>query len=138
MAENKTRPTGASVEGYIASRASEQQRIDCRELMALLEKVTQQKPRMWGPSIIGFGHHVFGTGSRKAEWMLIAFAPRKANLTLYLWPQFDSRSALLDKLGRHSCGKGCVYIKRLADVHEPTLVRLIAESVTAARADVNR
>jgi hypothetical protein len=86
-------------------------------------------------SIIGFGRHWWtGASGKKAEWMLAAFAPRKTNLTVYLWPQFENRQQLLDKLGKHSCGKGCLYIKRLSDIHLPTLERLISQSIKSVRA----
>jgi hypothetical protein len=135
MAEPKTRPTKASVEDFIDSLNAEEVRDDCRTLVGIMQKATGCQPEMWGTSIIGFGRHRWtGAGGKTAEWMITAFSPRKANLTVYLWPQFDGREELLDKLGRHTCGKGCVYIKRLADVHLPTLKKLIARSVTSTRA----
>ena len=134
MAEPKTRPTNASVEDFIDSQAKDQIRDDCRALVRMMRKATGCGPEMWGPAIIGFGRHWWtGASGKRTEWMLAAFSPRKANLTIYLWPQFDGRQALLDKLGKHSCGKGCLYIKRLTDVHVPTLEKLIVQSVEHAR-----
>jgi hypothetical protein len=98
-----------------------------------MQKATKAKPEMWGTSIVGFGRYKWrGAGGKEVEWMITAFAPRKTNLTLYLWPEFDDKNELLAKLGKHSCGKGCLYLKRLSDVHVPTLTKLINASVTHA------
>jgi hypothetical protein len=134
MAEPKTRPTGASVDEFIDSLDSEQVRDDCRTIAALMQQATRAKPEMWGSSLVGFGRYQWQSASGKpVEWMLTAFAPRKANLTIYLWPEFEGRQELLDTLGKHSCGKGCLYIKRVSDVHLPTLKKLIAASVKHAQ-----
>ena len=133
-AERKTKPTGKSVEEFIYSQESEQVRDDCRTIATIMQKATKAKPEMWGGSIVGFGRHMWYAASGKGvEWPVTAFAPRKANLTIYLWPPFDGRQELLNKLGKHSCGKGCLYIKRLSDVHLPTLKKLIEASVQHAR-----
>jgi hypothetical protein len=133
-AERKTRVTGASVEDFIDSFDSEQVRDDCRTVAALMQKATKAPPEMWGTGIVGFGRYQWRSSTGKpVEWMITAFAPRKANLTVYLWPQFEGRQDLLAKLGKHSSGKGCVYIKRLSDVHLPTLKQLIDGSVKHAR-----
>lgn len=134
MAEPKTRPTRASVDDFIDSQNGDQVRDDCRALVRIMQKATGSKPEMWGTNIVGFGRYLWtGASGKQTEWMLAAFAPRKTNLTVYLWPQFDARQPLLDKLGKHSCGKGCLYIKRLSDVHVPTLQKLVTESVKHAR-----
>lgn len=134
MAEPKTRPTKASVEDFIDSLDGDQVRDDCRTLVRIMQKATGCQPEMWGSAIVGFGRYWWtGAGGKKTEWMITAFSPRKANLTVYLWPQFPARQELLEKLGKHSCGKGCVYIKRLTDVHVPTLEKLIVRSVKHAR-----
>ena len=133
MAERKTTLTKASVEEFIDSHDSEQVRDDCRMLVAIMQKATKARPEMWGTSIVGFGRYKWrGATGKEVEWMITAFAPRKANLVVYLWPEFDSKSALLAKLGKHSCGKGCLYVKRLSDVHMPTLKTLIEASVKHA------
>jgi hypothetical protein len=133
-AERKTKVTAASVDDFIDSQESEQVRDDCRTLVSLMEKATRAKAEMWGTSIVGFGRYQWRSSSGKPiEWMMSAFSPRKANLTLYLWPQFEAKGELLSKLGKHSCGKGCLYIKRLSDIHVPTLKKLIEASVTHAR-----
>lgn len=132
-AERKTRVTNVPVEDFIDSHDSEQVRDDCRTLVALMQKATKAAPEMWGASIVGFGRYKWrGASGKEVEWMITAFAPRKANLTVYLWPQFDGKNELLAKLGKHSCGKGCLYIKRLSDVHVPTLKKLIDASVKHA------
>ena len=133
-AERKTRLTGKSVEEFIYSQESEQVRDDCRTIAAIMEKATRAKPEMWGTSIVGFGRYMwYGANGKGVEWMVTAFAPRKANLTIYLWPEFDGKQEMLGKLGKHSCGKGCLYIKQLSDVHVPTLTKLIEASVRHAR-----
>ena len=133
-AERKTKLTGKSVEEFIYSQESEQVRDDCRTIATIMEKATRAKPEMWGASIVGFGRYTwYGASGKGVEWMVTAFSPRKANLTIYLWPEFDGKQELLGKLGKHSCGKGCLYIKRLSDVHLPTLTKLIEASVRHAR-----
>ena len=135
MAEPKTRLTRASVTDFINAQHDEHVRDDCRTLVRIMQKATSCKPEMWGTSIVGFGRYWWtGASGKQTEWMLAAFAPRKANLTVYLWPKFDARQELLDRLGKHTCGKGCLYIKRLSDVDVPTLQKLVAESVKHARA----
>ena len=135
MAENKTRPTGASVDGYIAARGTEQQRADCRELIALLRKATRQPPRMWGPSIVGFGSYRYTYESgRTGESPLAGFAIRGRELVIYLVPNRDEQKALLSRLGPHKMGKSCLYFRRLADLDRPVLEQLIAVSI----ADVKR
>jgi hypothetical protein len=134
MAEAKTKVNSASVDAFFNSIDDEQKREDCKAIATLMQQATKAKPEMWGGSIIGFGRHVYtGASGRRAEWMEIALSPRKQNITLYLWPGFDGRDDLLARLGNHACGKGCVYIKRLSDVHLPTLNKLIKASVKATR-----
>jgi hypothetical protein len=133
MAENKTKVTDASVEDYIAARGSEQQRADCRELMALLKKATRQPPKMWGPSIVGFGSYRYTYESgRTGEAPLAGFAIRGRELVLYL-AEHDERKALLSKLGPHRMGKYCLYFKRLADLDRSVLENLVAGSVAEMR-----
>jgi len=134
MAENKTKPTGASVEDYIAARGSEQQRADCRELIALLEKATRQPPRMWGPSIVGFGSYRYTYGSgHSGEAPLAGFAIRGRELVVYLLAERDEQKALLSKLGPHKMGKSCLYFKRLADLDRSVLEKLVVVSVAEVR-----
>jgi hypothetical protein len=136
MAENKnkTKPTDASVEDYIASRASEQQCYDCQELMALLEKVTQQPPRMWGPSIVGYGSYKYTYDSgRTGKAPLAGFAIRGRELVVYLVAEGEKQRFLLSKVGKHKMGKACLYFKRLADLDKSVLERLIVGSISEVR-----
>jgi hypothetical protein len=134
MAENKTKPTGASVEDYIASRASEQQRADCQELMVLLEKITRQSGKMWGPSIVGYGSYRYTYGSgRTSEAPLVGFAIRGRDLVVYLLAEGEVQEALLRKLGKHKMGKVCLYFKRLADLDTSVLESLVTNSVAEVR-----
>jgi len=134
MPENKTKPTDASVEDYIASRASAQQRTDCRALMAMLEMVTQQSPRMWGPSIVGYGSYRYTYESgRTGEAPLAGFAIRGRDLVVYLNAEGEGQQSLLAKLGKHKMGKSCLYFRTLADLDESALEQLVTNSVAEAR-----
>ena len=134
MAENKTKPTGASVKDYIATRADPQQRADCKELMALLKKITGKSPKMWGPSIVGYGlyRYTYESG-RSGEMPVVGFAIRGRELVLYLLAESGEQKALRAKLGKHKMGKSCLYFKRLADLDRAVLERLIAGSVAEVR-----
>jgi hypothetical protein len=130
MTENKTKPSGASVNDYIASRANAQQHADCRELMALLKKVTRQTPRMWGPSIVGYGSYRYTYESgRTGEAPLTGFAIRGRELVVYLMAEGEEQRSLLAKLGKHKTGKSCLYFKQLADLDKSILEKLVAGSV---------
>ena len=134
MPENNTKPTDASVEGYIASRANEQQRTDCRELMALLETVTEQSPRMWGPSIVGYGSYRYTYESgRTGEAPVAGFAIRGRELVVYLDCEGDTQKSLLSMLGKHKMGKACLHFKRLADLDKSVLEQLVTNSVAEVR-----
>ena len=134
MAENKTRPTDASVEDYIASRATAQQRTDCRELMALLKKVTRHPPRMWGPSIVGYGSYRYTYESgRSGEAPLAGFAIRGRELVVYVMADGEPQRSLLARLGKHRMGKSCLYFRALADLDRSTLEKLVAGSIAEAR-----
>ena len=134
MAENKTKPTDASVEDYIASRANEQQRKDCQQLMALLKKITRQPPKMWGPSIVGYGSYRYTYESgRTGEAPLAGFAIRGRELVVYLVPEGDGQKTLLAKLGKHKMTKSCLYFKQLADLDKSVLEQLVAGSMAEAK-----
>jgi hypothetical protein len=134
MAENKTKPTDASVADYIASRANAQQRTDCRVLMALFRKITRRPPRMWGPSIVGYGSYRYTYESgRTGESPLAAFAIRGRNLVVYLWPEGANQKSLLSKLGKHTMSKSCLYFKQLADLDTSVLEKLVVDSIAEAR-----
>ena len=128
MSELKTQATKASVKDFIDSIDDEQRRKDCREMSAILQKVTKAKPVMWGTSIVGFGEmDYFNAAGKSNKWFLAGFSPRKAALTVYLMGGRDQ--ALLDKLGKHSMSGSCLQLKKLDDVHRPTLQKLIATSL---------
>lgn len=135
MAAIKTRPTGASVDAYLASRASPEQLKDCRAIMAMCRRITKQRPRMWGPSIVGYGSYKYRYESGHSGEMCVAgFAVRGRDLVVYLLAESPAQRALLARLGRHKMGKSCLYFKRLADLDVDVLEALIAGSV----ADVKR
>ncbi len=134
MAELKTKATNASVADFLAKVKDEQRRDDCLTVAKMMQQVTKAEPQMWGTSIVGFGEYryVYESG-RELDWFLVGFSPRKAALTLYLMPGYNGFSDTLKTLGKHSTGKGCVYIKSLADVDQRSLKTLIQESVKRAR-----
>ncbi len=130
MSDAKTRPTPASVQEHLAAKADAQQRADCQVLMTLMEKLTQQPPRMWGPSIVGFGSYRYRYESgRTGEACLTGFAVRGKELVVYLGAESDAQPALLARLGKHEMGKACLYIKRLADLDVGVLESLLAASM---------
>ncbi len=130
MTELKTKLTDASVEKFLNTVSDAQKRADCFALLDLMKQATKAEPKMWGSSIVGFGsyHYKYASG-REGDWMLVGFSPRKQNLTLYIMAGFEAYEALLKKLGQHATGKSCLYIKRLEDVHLPTLKKMIQQSV---------
>jgi hypothetical protein len=132
MAENKTKKTPANAEDFLSSVEHDQRREDALEVAALMQRVTGEKPRMWGSSIVGFGdvHLTYETG-REVDYFQVGLSPRKASLTLYLTTGFDMREDLLSKLGKHTTGKGCLYIKDLDDVDITVLEELIRVSADA-------
>ena len=128
MAELKTQATKASVKDFIDSIDDDQRRKDCHELAKMMQKVTKAKPVMWGTSIVGFGEmEYFNAAGKSNKWLVAGFSPRKAALTVYLIGGPDQ--SLLEKLGKHSMGGSCLQIKKLDDVHRPTLEKLIATSL---------
>jgi hypothetical protein len=128
--ELKTKLNDASVTDFLNSVDDEQKRKDSFEIMKMMNQVTKAEPKMWGTSIVGFGsYHYKGASGREGDWMLIGFSPRKQNLTLYIMPGFERYPELMKKLGKHTTGKSCLYIKRLSDVDTDVLKELMAESV---------
>ncbi|HTP11586.1 MAG TPA: DUF1801 domain-containing protein [Anaerolineae bacterium] len=125
MAENKTKPTGASVESYFATIQDESRRKDCEALAKLMRKATKEPPKMWGTSIVGFGsyHYKYDSG-REGDACLTGFSSRKDAMSIYLacLPQHE---ALLAKLGKYKMGKGCLYIRQLSDVDPKILEELV-------------
>jgi hypothetical protein len=134
MAANKTKPTELSVTAYIDALTDETKRADARALVKLMRSVTGEKPKMWGPSIVGFGncHYVYESG-RQGDMPLTGFSPRKAATVLYGMTGFSEAEALLAKLGKHTTGKGCLYVKKLADVDRKVLEALVLKSVAARK-----
>ena len=130
MAELKTKQTNESVKDFLNKVPDEERRADCFAIAKLMEEVTGEKPKMWGPSIVGFGsyHYKYASG-REGDWPITGFSPRKKDLTLYIMMGFEKHRDLMEKLGKHSSSKSCLYIKRLADIHVPTLKKLIKASI---------
>lgn len=134
MTENKTKATDANVSDYIASRAQAQQGDDCHALMAVLENLTGQPGKMWGPSIVGYGFYSYTYDSgRSGEAPLTGFAIRGRELVLYLSVDSEEQQALLTRLGKHKMGKSCLYFKQLAALDSSVLEQLISGSITELR-----
>ena len=134
MAEQKTKATDQSVESFIGKIENEQVRDDCYTLVKLMKKITGSTPKMWGPSIIGFGkyHYKYDSG-HEGDSCIAGFSPRKPNITIYLMPGFTEQAGLLAKLGKHKASKSCLYIKKLDDVDLNVLKTLIKQSVNFVR-----
>ena len=134
MAETKTKPTSASVDAYLASRASPEQLADCKRIMAICERVTKQQPVMWGPSMVGYGSYTYTYESgHSGQAFLAGFAVRGKDLVVYILAENSEQVELLGRLGRHRMGKSCLYFKRLADLDVTVLEALIAGSVADVR-----
>lgn len=130
----KTQPTSADVDAYLAAKASPQQLADCQALMALMRKVTGQPPRMWGPSIVGYGSYSYRYESgRTGESCLTGLAVRGKELVVYLVAESPQQQALLARLGPHKMGKACLYLKRVAELDLQVLEALITDSVAEIR-----
>jgi Domain of unknown function (DU1801) len=134
MAELKTKQTKASVEKFLNQIPDETKREDCFQIARMMQEITGEEPKMWGPSIVGFDSYYYKYASgHEGEWPITAFSPRKQDLTLYLMPGFEEHGDLMKQLGKHRTGKSCLYIKRLSDIHVPTLKKLIRLSVKTMR-----
>ena len=134
MAVNKTKPTVISVQEFIDALPDESKRADARKLVALMQSGTGEVPKMWGPSIVGFGtvHYRYDSG-HEGDMPLACFSPRKGALVLYSLLGFADSEEMLDKLGKYTTGKGCLYIKKLSDVDPAILEKMIVQSVAARR-----
>ena len=130
MATNKTIETESSVDAFINAVADETKRKDCFELITFLKQQTTLEPKMWGPSIVGFGsyHYKYESG-REGESPLVAFSPRASSIALYLSGHFDNREQLLEKLGKHKTEKGCIHLKKLADINLTILTEMITNHI---------
>lgn len=129
--EPKTKKTDASVSKFIDDVDNEERREDCYTVLKLMQKITKEEPKMWGTAIVGFGMYKYKYASGQAgDWPLVAFSPRKQNLTLYIMPGFDKYDTLMNKLGKYKIGKSCLYLKSLKDIDMRILEEIIAASVT--------
>lgn len=127
----KTRETNASVDAFIEEQAPDV-REDLRTLSKMMKKATGEDPRMWGTSMVGFGrYHYKGKSGREGEWLVTGFSPRKTNLSIYILSGFENAGPILKKLGKHSTGVGCLYVKRLSDIDLKALDELIMHGVKA-------
>src|SRR4051812_17650360 len=126
LAEIKTKETNSSVEDFINNLTDEQKRKDSHALTKVMQTATKEEPKIWGNSIVGFGNvrYKSPTTGREVDWFIIGFAPRKANLSLYLTGDIQANAALLEKLGKHKTGVGCLYIGKLDDVDIKVLEEL--------------
>jgi hypothetical protein len=126
--ELKTKKTNASVDEFLNGVADEKQRADSRKIVEIMQRISGDEAKMWGPAIIGFGSTVLKYDSgRELDWMKIGFSPRKSNLTLY-GLKLENEKHLL-RLGKHKTGKGCLYINRLSDVDLNVLEQMIASAI---------
>lgn len=135
MSELKTKPNDASVEDFIAAVDNETKRQDSFALLEMFTRITGQRPKMWGSSIIGFGmyHYKSERSSQEGDWPLTGFSPRKQNLTLYIMPGFNDYSDLLKDLGKHKTSVSCLYINKLADIDLKVLEKLVRQSYEDAK-----
>jgi hypothetical protein len=133
MAENKTKPTKVSPNAFLKTVENEQRRKDGKELMALMKDITGEPPKMWGPSIIGFGeyHYKYDSG-HEGDIMIVGFSPRKQSLVLYIGGALQNEK-LMARLGKHKAGKGCLYVNKLDDIDRGVLRKLIEQSVADTR-----
>jgi hypothetical protein len=135
MAENKTKPTMVNIQTFLATIPDASKRADALALIDLMQSATGEKPVMWGPSIIGFGsyHYRYESG-REGDSPIVGFSPRRSALVLYIVTGFREAEPLLAKLGKHTTGKSCLYVKRLVDVDLGILRQLVNQSVATVRA----
>ena len=134
MAENKTKPTTLTVASFLKKIKDPRLRKDCESLIELMESISKLKPVMWGSAIIGFGirHYVYESG-REGDTVIVGFSPRKQAIALYLSGGLEHLRVELAKLGKHSTGKGCLYIKSLSDVHIVTLKKILTKSYRSVK-----
>ena len=132
MAELKTKQTENDVSAFISSFAdTEQKRNDSHELIRLLQEWTGYSPKMWGASIIGFGsyHYKSERSSQEGDWPLVGFSPRKAAISLYVFTGAEEHEYLLEGLGKYKMGKACIYIKKLSDINQEVLKKMVKETI---------
>jgi hypothetical protein len=132
MAEIKTKATDADVHDFINTFAdTEQKKQDSFELLKLMQDFTGHPPKMWGPSIIGFGqyHYQSERSSQKGDWPLVGFSPRKAAISLYVYIGSAGQDDLLQELGKFKMGKACIYVKKLSDIDQEVLKKLMKSTI---------
>jgi hypothetical protein len=134
MSENKTKPTDASVSGFLAAIEDAQRREDCQTLLAMMAGITGKPAAMWGPAIVGFDtyHYKYASG-REGDTAVTGFSPRKNDISVYLTAEGADQAELLARLGRHKMGKSCLSIRRLSDVDLEVLEKLVTDSVAEVR-----
>ena len=130
MSDLKTKPHDGNVEAFLNSVEHGKRREDSLAMLEIMKEITSEEPKMWGPSIVGFGnyHYKYESG-REGDFFITGFSPRKQSLTLYIMSGFSHYDELLQKLGKHKTGKSCLYIKKLEDVDMDVLKQMIRESV---------
>ncbi len=128
MTGPKTQKNDADVDKFLAGIADEQKHIDCLSVLELMKNITGEPAVMWGKAIVGFGSFHYRGKTSEGDWFPVGFSPRKQNLVLYLHCILEEQTALLEKLGKHKIGKSCLYLKRLDDVHIPTLKKLVKKA----------
>lgn len=130
MAELKTKQNDQDVTAFLKAEDDPQKRTDCFTLVQLMEETTHEPPRMWGNSIVGFGsyHYRYASG-REGDWFLTGFSPRKQNLTIYIMSGFSHFPELMEQLGKYKISKSCLYVKKLDDLDQEVLKKLVAQSV---------
>lgn len=128
MTKPKTQENDASVNEFLAGIKDDEKRTDCLAVMGLMRELTGESAVMWGKDKVGFGRFHYRGKTSEGDWFHVGFSPRKQDLTLYLHCELDKQTALLEKLGKHKIGKSCLYIKKLEDVHVPTLRKLIMKA----------
>jgi hypothetical protein len=135
LAELKTKENDGDVEAFLSTIEDTRKQADCRKLVTIMQKATGADARMWGDSIVGFGHYHYKYASgREGDWFLTGFSPRKQNLTLYIMAGFEQYEPLLARLGKHTTGKSCLYVKRLSDLDMDALEALVEASVAHMKA----
>ena len=128
-AKNKTQLTEASIDGFLDTIADEQQRTDSRKVVEIMQRATGEAPKMWGSAIVGFGmQHLKYESGREMDWMVLGFSPRKANITFYVHSNSPNEPKFLEKLGKHKISGSCLHVKKLTDIDENVLEKLVADS----------
>ncbi len=135
-ADNKTKSTAASVEAFLNSIEHDTRRADGFALLELFNRITGLKPKMWGPSIIGYGryHYKYDTG-REGDFLITGFSPRKSALSIYIMPGYRDMSEKLARLGKHKTGKSCLYINKLADIDLSVLEEIVLDGIGYMKAN---